>query len=181
MSTTTDGIIPEKSDWARPPGCHCWTLAHRERCYENCDPVEPKVKRRLRSVAVAAILAVIVGLVHLFLISTARPADLNLGDPYACFGAGRYDAMSRGFDETDCPKPGQEFDDIDGHYRYPLGHVAWRMPNYCDALKLMDRSCVSVKAVARMYGRYGAERRARACGASDADIAQANACFEEKK
>lgn len=137
MSTTTEGI-PEQSDWARPAGCHCFTWRQHEQCYENCDPVEPKPKRRgLGPVAVAAILALVVGLAHLFLISTARPAD--------------------------------------------LAFAAWRLPNYCDGLKLMERSCTSVKAVARVYGRTGAERRARICGATDSDIAQANACFEEKK
>jgi hypothetical protein len=168
--------IPEKSDWARPPGCDCFTWAQHERCYENCEPVVPGAKKLI--LWPAAVITII-ALALIFFID--HKLAHGAGDPYECFGAGRYDAMSRGFDETDCPKPGQEFDDIDGHYRYPLGHVAWRMPNYCDALKLMDRSCVSVKAVARMYGRYGAERRARACGASDSDIAQANTCFPDPK
>lgn len=179
MSTRTEG-----SDWARPPGCACATWEQHERCYEYCDPVKPKSERRLWPVGLAAVLVIVIALGHLFWINQARSADLNLyfrDDPYECFGAGRYDAMSRGFDKTDCPKPGQEYDDIDGHYRYPLGHAAWRLPSYCDALKLMDRSCTSVKAVAKVYGRAGAERRARACGASDSDIAQADACFDEKK
>lgn len=59
--------------------------------------------------------------------------------------------------------------------------VAWRLPNYCDGLKLMERSCTSVKTMAKVYGRSTAERRARACGATDADIAEAAKCFDPKK
>lgn len=169
--------LPEKSDWARPAGCDCFTLAMRDRCYENCDPVEPKKKTPFRYkmillfFVILPLLALTV-LVALAVTSAVKASDFN----YECFGAGRYDAMSRGFDETDCPKPGQEFDEIDGHYRYPLGHVAWRLPNYCDAFKLLERSCASVRLMEKMYGRAGAENRARKCGATDADIAEANAC-----
>lgn len=159
MSTTSEG--PVQQDWPRPPGCACATWRQHEVCYENCDPVEPKVKRRLWPVGLAAVLAVIVALVHLFLISPARSADLNLGDPYECFGAGRYAAMEQGLT---CSK-----------------RAAWRLPNYCDGLKLMERSCTSVKAIAKVYGRSGAERRARVCGATDADIVEAAKCFEDKK
>lgn len=171
--------VPETRDWARRPGCVCTSWEQHDRCYENCDPVEPKVKRPLWPVGLAAVLAIILALLHLFFLSPARSADLDLffrSDPYECFGAGRYDAMSRGFDESDCPKPGQEFDDIDGRYRYPLGHIAWRMPTYCDVFKSLERSCKSVWAMEKLYGRAGAERRARKCGASDADIAEAQAC-----
>lgn len=163
MSTTTEGI-PEQSDWARPAGCHCFTWRQHEACYENCDPVEPKKSMPKKYwliliVCVILPLLALIGMIVLAMLSTkARAADL---DPYACFGAGRYAAMEQ---DLQCPK-----------------RAAWRLPNYCDGFKLLERSCTSVKAVARVYGRTGAERRARICGATDSDIAQANACFEEKK
>jgi hypothetical protein len=47
----------------------------------------------------------------------------------------------------------------------------------CLAFKLMDKTCVSARMYVKMYGRAEAERRARLCGATDADIAQAATCL----
>ncbi len=52
---------------------------------------------------------------YLAFINRAHGREFN----YECFGAGRYDAMSRGFGPEDCPKKGEEFDSRDGHYRKP--------------------------------------------------------------
>lgn len=140
MSTTIDGI-PEESDWARPPGCHCFTWRQREACYENCDPVEPKKSMPKKYwliliVCVILPLLALIGMIVLAMFSTkARAADL----------------------------------------------VAWRPPTYCGTMKLMERSCKSVWVIEKLYGRAEAERRARACGATDADIAEAQACQQQKK
>lgn len=54
-------------------------------------------------------------------------------------------------------------------------------PEFCHALDRMPRSCVTARQYVKMYGRVEAERRARLCGATDADIAQAAQCFGEDR
>lgn len=78
-------------------------------------------------------------------------------DPYACFGAGRYDAMREG---RECPAQPK---------------VAW----YCKPLVGLERSCFSVKAVVKAMGAARAEKLARKCGATESDIEQAKACLQQ--
>lgn len=79
-------------------------------------------------------------------------------DPYACFGAGRYDAMREG---RECPaKP--------------------KVPWYCKPLIGLERSCFSVKATVKAMGAARAEKLARKCGATESDIEQAKACLQQQ-
>lgn len=59
-------------------------------------------------------------------------------------------------------------------HAYPTSGAKTSM---CLAFKLMDKTCVSARMYVKMYGRAEAERRARLCGATDADIAQAATCL----
>ena len=96
---------------------------------------------------------VLLGVVILIGIKLAHGGDY--GDRYACFGAGRYDAMRDG---RECPEPLK---------------VAW----YCKPLVGMERSCSSVRAMVKTLGAARAEKLARKCGATDNDIEQAKACL----
>jgi hypothetical protein len=96
-------------------------------------------------------------LIALFLSVTLGPmvAHGAEADPYACFGAGRYDAMRDGRECPAAPK------------------VAW----YCKPFVGLERSCTSVKLIAKSMGAARAEKLARKCGATDSDIEQAKACL----
>jgi hypothetical protein len=70
-------------------------------------------------------------------------------DPYAACGARRYTAQA--FNQN-CERP-------------------W----YCGVLARLPRNCTSARFVKRLWGN-SAERRARACGATDAEIEEARKC-----
>lgn len=55
----------------------------------------------------------------------------------------------------------------------------WKtIPYFCHAMYGMPRNCDSVKSYTRRWGRTLAIRLARACGASEADLAEAQACID---
>jgi len=61
----------------------------------------------------------LLGVVILIGVKLAHGADFNgdYGDPYACFGAGRYDAMRDG---RECPEPPkEEGEEFNGDYGDP--------------------------------------------------------------
>lgn len=51
------------------------------------------------------------------------------------------------------------------------------LPFYCKALTHFERSCTGVKAAAHVLGKQRARWLALHCGATDAEIAEADACF----
>lgn len=51
-------------------------------------------------------------------------------------------------------------------------------PFYCKAFKLMERSCFSAKAMVKLYGEREAIAKARRCGATELEIAQARECLK---
>jgi hypothetical protein len=82
-------------------------------------------------------------------------------DEYECFGAGRYDAMSRGLGKEDCPKPGQVFDSHDGHYKTP--DKLWKKPEpkkpswaeyTCDNLRSYLQSHTEAEARAEAVAKH---------------------------
>ena len=101
--------------------------------------------------ALVGLLAALLGAVA----PRARGAEL---DPYACFGAGRYDAMREG---RECP-------------------AQRKVPFYCKPLVGLERSCTSVKAIVKTLGASRAEKLARKCGATDQEIEQAKACLQSQ-
>jgi hypothetical protein len=54
-----------------------------------------------------------------------------------------------------------------------------KKPRFCYVFMAMERTCTAARIVVKMYGKSEAERRARACGATDTDIAQASQCLAE--
>lgn len=48
----------------------------------------------------------------------------------------------------------------------------------CAPLNQIARSCLTVRSYVKLHGKIEAERRARLCGATDADIAQAAQCLD---
>ena len=56
----------------------------------------------------------------------------------------------------------------------------WKtIPYFCHAMYGMPRNCDSVKSFTKRWGRGLAFRMARACGASEADLTEAQACLTD--
>lgn len=54
-----------------------------------------------------------------------------------------------------------------------------KQPRFCYVFMALPRTCTAARLVVKMYGAAEAERRARICGASDEDIAQAKTCLAD--
>lgn len=55
-------------------------------------------------------------------------------------------------------------------------HAEAARPFYCTTLEKLPRTCASAQVLKRTFGAARAERMARKCGATDAQIAEAKAC-----
>lgn len=59
------------------------------------------------------------------------------------------------------------------------GQTVSSPPLYCRLIMKLPRNCTSTRLIVRMWGKDKAEQRARACGATDSDIADGKSCLEK--
>lgn len=89
-------------DWKRPPGCQCVTMYRRERCENNCDPVEDRRGWTLIGVLTCLASGAAVCALLWLLIVPARAEDYRrdayLPPDSRCDGSARYEAMAQGRD-----------------------------------------------------------------------------------